>query len=171
MIPSDHFVRFYNEVFKALELLGRDHLEAYWREIGDLQTVELADRFQAGGLEACRDYWAQIVQEENCQADLKLTEDYFEFRMLQCPSLSKAMDNDASPCEHYCDHCMAWVEPVAEASGLHAAYDIESRSEPHCVMRIYKDHEKAQAYENQAKLPAKPYTQPAPEDASGGEKS
>ena len=34
MIPSDHFVRFYNEVFKALEKKGHPHLVAYWRELG-----------------------------------------------------------------------------------------------------------------------------------------
>ena len=157
MIPSDHFVRFYNEVFKALERLGHDHLEAYWREIGKLQTKELADKFRAGGLEACHEYWNQILHEENCQADLKLTPEYFELRMLKCPSLSKAMDNDASPCELYCDHCMAWVEPVMEASGLFPAYDIESRTEPHCVMRIYEDPAKAQEFQRQAKLPANPY--------------
>ena len=62
------------------------------------------------------------------------------------------------PCEHYCDHCMGWVEPVMEAAGLHAACDIESRSEPHCVLRIYKDRDKSRAFEEQARLPAKPYT-------------
>lgn len=155
MIPSDHFVRFYNEVFKALAERGHEHLEAYWRELGRLQTIELADRFRSGGLAACRDYWARIVQEENCLADLVLTEDYFEFRMRRCPSLSKALDNDATPCELYCDHCMGWVEPVMEAAGLHPAYDIESRSEPHCVLRVYKDLDKARVFQEQAQLPAK----------------
>lgn len=160
MIPSDHFVRFYNEVFKALERLGRDHLEGYWREIGRMQSAELADDFRTDGLEACHKYWSQIMKEENCKADMKLTEEFFELRMLDCPSLSKAMDNDATTCEHYCDHCMAWVEPVMEASELHAAYDIESRTEPHCVFRVYKDEQKAKEYEQLAQLPAKPYSLP-----------
>ena len=162
MIPSDHFVRFYNEAFKALAERGHDHLVAYWRELGRLQTIELADKFRTGGLEACREYWARIVQEENCLADLVLTEDYFEFRMHGCPSLSKAMDNDATPCEHYCDHCMGWIAPVMEAAGLHATYDIESRSEPHCVFRVYKDRDKARAFESHARLAAKPYAKPDP---------
>jgi hypothetical protein len=164
MIPSDHFVRFYNEVFKTLQQRGHEHLVAYWRELGRLQTIELADQFRTGGLEACRDYWARIVQEENCLADLELTEDCFEFRMHGCPSLAKAMDNDATPCELYCDHCMAWVEPVMEAAGLYAAFDIESRTEPHCVMRIYKDPDKARACVEQARLPARPYADSDPKD-------
>jgi len=157
MIPSDHFVRFYNEVFKALDRRGREHLVAYWRELGRLQTIELAERFRAGGLKAAADYWRRIMKEENCDATLTETEDYFEFRMHRCPSLSKVLDNDAEPFELYCDHCMGWVQPVMEASGLYAVMDMESRAEPHCVFRVYKDRAKAAAYERQAKLPSRPY--------------
>jgi len=157
MIPSDHFVRFYNEVFKALQEKGHDHLVAFWRELGRLQTRELADAFRAGGLQACHDYWSRIVHEENCEAELELTDDYFEFRMKRCPSLSKAMDNDAGACDLYCDHCMGWIEPTLEAAGLMGAYDIESRTEPHCTFRVYTDPGEAREFEEQARLPAQPY--------------
>lgn len=157
MIPSDHFVRFYNEVFKALQERGHKHLQAYWREIGRQQSKELVARFREGGLAECYAYWSNIAHEENCEADLTLTDDYFEFRMHRCPSLSKAMDNDASTCDRYCDHCMAWVQPVAEDAGLHVAYDMESRTEPHCVCRIYTDSEKAETFQRNATLPAEPY--------------
>jgi hypothetical protein len=157
MIPSDHFVRFYNEVFKALEESGHEHLVAYWRELGRMQGLELADAFRRGGLEACHAYWSRIVREENCAADLALTGDYFEFRMRHCPSLGKVLDNDATPCALYCDHCMAWIQPVMEAAGLYAVYDMESRSEPHCVFRVYKDPVKAGAFGQHACLPARPY--------------
>ncbi len=156
MIPSDHFVRFYNEVFKALQERGHDHLEAYWREIGRLQTQALAEGFRQGGLRACYDYWARIVVEENCDADLDLTEDYFELRMRKCPSLSKVLDNDAAACEWYCDHCMGWIEPVMRTAGLHAVMDMQSRSEPHCLFRVYTDSEKARVFARQAILLAAP---------------
>ena len=44
MIPSDHFVRFYNEVFKALEDKGHSHIVAYWRELGRIQSREWNDK-------------------------------------------------------------------------------------------------------------------------------
>lgn len=157
MIPSDQFVRFYNEVFKALEERGHEHLVAYWRELGRLQAIELADVFRTGGLAACHDYWARIVGEENCEADLKLTEAYFEFRMRHCPSLAKVLDNDATPCAMYCDHCMAWIEPVMDAAGLYAVFDIESRTEPHCVFRVFREPDQAHAYRRKVRLPASPY--------------
>ena len=157
MIPSDHFVRYYNEVFKALEQLGHCHLVQYWRELGKLQKNELAEYFRQGGLQACYDYWSRIVNEENCVATLTLTEDYFEFRHDRCPSLSKVLDNDAEPCELYCDHCMGWVEPTMDAAGLYPVMDMESRREPHCLSRVYKDPAKAKEFEQQAKLLSKPY--------------
>ncbi len=160
MIPSDHFVRFYNEVFKALGERGEEHLKDYWRELGRLQSRELTQHFRNGGLKACYDYWDRIRREENCEAELVLTNDYFEFRMNACPSLGKVLDNDAEPCELYCDHCMGWIEPAVEAAGLFAVLDVHSRSEPHCCFRVYKDKEKAVEYERQARLPSRPYDDP-----------
>ncbi len=157
MIPSDHFVRFYNEVFKTLRELGHTHLKDYWRELGQMQTRKLGAYFREGGLQACYDYWNRIVHEENCRAELELTPEYFEFRMRKCPSLSKVLDNDAVACELYCDHCMGWIEPVMQAAGLYAVMDMQSRIEAHCVFRVYADAEPAREFEKQAKLLSKPY--------------
>jgi len=163
MIPSDHFVRYYNEVFKALEEKGHEHLVAYWAELGRLQSQELSERFRQGGLQACYEYWSVIEREENCDAKLSLTEDYFQLSMQGCPSLAKVLDNDATPCELYCDHCMGWIEPALETAGLHAVMDMKSRSEPCCLFRIYTDKEKADAFAADAALLSRPYTD-APED-------
>ncbi len=157
MIPSDHFVRYYNEVFKALDELGREHLVAYWRELGRLQTKELGERFRTGGLQACYDYWKVIEKEENCGARVTLADDYFEFRMEACPSLGKVLDNDAAPSPLYCDHCMGWVKPVMEYAGLYAVMDMHSRTEPHCHFRVYADKAKAEEWERQGKLVSEPY--------------
>jgi len=162
MIPSDHFVRFYNEVFKALETRGREHLVAYWRELGRLQSLVLAERFRTGGLQAAYDYWQVIFKEENCRGHAKLTEDCLELRLDYCPSLSKVLDNDAAPCRSYCDHCMGWVEPVMERAGLYAAHDIESRTEPHCSLRVFRRREDAAAFEAQARLLCRPYDDAPP---------
>ena len=160
MIPSDHFVRFYNEVFKALMERGYDDLVDYWRELGRLQTTELTETFRKGGLQACYDYWSRIRDEENCDADVRRTEDYCEFRQNVCPSLAKVLDNSAAPCELYCDHCMGWVEPAVTAAGLYPVMDMESRAEPHCRFRVYADKQKAEAFAAQTKLLSRPYDDP-----------
>ncbi len=165
MIPSDHFVRYYNEVFKAVDEAGRDKLTGYWRALGENQKEKLGEKFRAGGIRACYEYWTVIKKEENCDAKLSLTEDYFEFLMEKCPSLSKVLDNDAEPFELYCDHCMGWIGPVMEYAGLFPAADIISRSEPVCRFRVYKDKDKAREYACGAAILSRPY-----EDHSGTKK-
>ena len=157
MIPSDHFVRYYNEVFKALDELGRGHLLDYWRKLGREQTARLGERFRKGGIRECYRYWEVIKREENCEAELFLTDDYFEMLMHKCPSLSKVIDNDASPFPFYCDHCMGWIGPVMEYAGLYPVLDVRSREEPACRLRVYKDKTKAEEFAHGAVLPSEPY--------------
>jgi hypothetical protein len=118
----------------------------------------LAAQFRAGGLKAVRAYYRRIIKEENCGATMRSTRDYVELRMTRCPSLSKVLDNDAAPFEFYCDHCMAWEEPVMKAAGLHAVLDMISRSEPRCTERIYADSRKAAAFAARAMLLSRPYS-------------
>lgn len=157
MIPSDHYVRFYNEVFKAMAAKGREHLLEYWQEIGRKKIRDYGDIFREKGLQAAYAYWSRIVVEENCQAELTLTDDYLEVRMDRCPSLSKVLDNDAAPYDRYCDHCMGWIQPLMDAVGLYAVMDIESRTVPHCLFRVYKDKSEAKDFCSEAKLLSIPY--------------
>ncbi len=157
MLPSDHYVRFYNELFKMLEELGHEELQKYWMEISRLQETILGPYIERAGLKGMYEYWDRIRIEENCDAELTLTEDYFEFKMNKCPSLTKAMDNDADVFEYYCDHCAGWIEPIMKKYGYYYVCDIISRTEPRCVERIYRNRDKALEYVKEVGLLAKPY--------------
>lgn len=157
MIPSDHFVRMYNELFKMLEERGHSHLQEYWRNVSESQDMLIGPYIQKDGLKGMYDYWEKIRIEENCDAGLSLTDDYFEFVMNKCPSLSKAIDNDAGVCDLYCDHCAGWVEPIMEKYGFHYVCDMISRSEPKCMFRVYRDTAKADEFRKKIKLPLEPY--------------
>ena len=92
MIPSDHFVRFYNEVFKFLEERGEDALENYWLTISKHQERELLPLFRAKGYAGMKEYWDRIAFEENCDLDTTADADHFEFRMLAVEYLLAARD-------------------------------------------------------------------------------
>jgi len=159
MVPSDHFVRMYNELFKMLLQISEDALHDYWLQISRLQETIIGPYIDKKGLSGMYEYWNRIKIEENCDADLKLTENYFEFRMNHCPSLSKVLDNDASACPLYCDHCAGWIAPIMEKKGYFLVYDIISRSIPKCIMRIYSNRELAKEFAKEAKLLAEPCKQ------------
>ena len=152
MIPSDHFTRFYNEVFKFLESRGEEALTAYWLEISKSQSMLTLDLFRENGMEGMRKYWEHIRIEENCDMDLDLNDDRLELRMNVCPSLSKIQDNDAEPMERYCDHCAGWIGPIMDKLGYHLVYDVVDRQKPQCVMRVFKDKQKALESEKSAQL-------------------
>jgi hypothetical protein len=151
MLPSDHFVRFYNEVFKFLEKQGPGHLEKYWLEISRHQERHCLDLFRQKGLQGMYDYWEHIRIEENCDLDLELTDDCLHLQMNKCPSLSKVKDNDATPSERYCDHCSGWVGPMISKSGHYLLYATGKPDVPTCQMWIFADKTKAESKEQELK--------------------
>ncbi|MCD4823477.1 MAG: hypothetical protein K8S55_02640 [Phycisphaerae bacterium] len=136
MIPSDHFVRFYNEVFKFLDSREESALRKYWLEISKHQERHCLQLFKKKGLDGIVEYWTHIAESENCDMDIEKFEDHVAIRMNKCPSLSKVLDNDAEAFERYCDHCPGWVIPLIEKTGMKCEYDIMDRKTPRCELKI-----------------------------------
>ena len=131
---------------------GEEHLEAYWLEISKNQEKHTLELFKEKGLKGMYEYWDHIRIEENCDMDLKLDDEKLELRMNVCPSLSKVLDNDAEPMKRYCDHCAGWIGPLIDKVDHHLVYDVIDRNKPQCVVKIFKDKEKAIEEEKNAKL-------------------
>ena len=147
MIPSDHFVKFYSEIFKYLQKKGNGALKGYYDTIAEGQKDHLLKLFKEKGLTGMKEYWDRIIFEENCDADALLIEGkYYSLIMHGCPSLSKVLDNDAGACDVYCTHCPGWVLPLIDAAGFYCVYDMVGNDIPRCVSRIFAKLEDAQAY-------------------------
>jgi len=144
MIPSDHFVKFYNEIFKFLEKKGPGELDRYYARVAERQAFFTLDAFKRDGLKGMYDYWERIRIEENCD----MTHDYddvcYHHRMNKCPSLSKVLDNDAVPCARYCDHCPGWVGRVIAWAGFYYVSDLIGRDVPQCESWFFKRREDAE---------------------------
>ena len=141
MIPSDHFVRFYNEVFKFLD--ARNALEPYYKEISRHQELHCLELFRKEGLKGVMKYYEHIRIEENCGMELELLPDRMILRMTSCPSLSKVLDSDAEPCPRYCDHCGGWGIPLYTKCGLYYVGNMISRAEPRCEIVYAESYEVA----------------------------
>ena len=142
MIPSDHFVRFYNEVFKFLD--ERNALEPYYTEIGRHQELHCLELFRREGLKGVMKYYERIRIEENCGMELELLPDRMILRMNKCPSLSKVLDSDAEPCAKYCDHCSGWGIPLYIKCGIYYIANMISRTEPRCEIVYTESREVAE---------------------------
>ena len=143
MIPSDHFVRFYNEVFKFLDEKG--DLQKYYEEISRHQEFHCLKEFQEKRLQGVYDYYQKIRKEENCDLDIILNNGELILMMNTCPSLSKAIDNDAGVCPKYCLHCPGWTAPLYKKAGLYQIFDIMGIDNPKCCEWLYEDLNRAKA--------------------------
>ena len=137
MIPSDHFVRFYNEVFKFLD--KRNDLAKYYDTISRHQETHCLAELRDKGLRGVYDYYIKIRREENCDLDIELTDHCIMLKMNKCPSLSKAVDNDAGVCVKYCAHCPGWTMPVYTKAGLFQVFHVMPPDVPQCIEWIYDD--------------------------------
>ena len=153
MIPSDHFVRFYNEVFKYISAKGEAELKKYYDRVSRNQEYHCLDLFKEKGLQGMFEYWEHIKHEENCDMVNRLDDDCYSFEFFSCPSLSKAVDNDAGPCPEYCNPCPGWVLPIMTKAGFFAVYNLIDRQTPRCEMFVYA--EKQKAADKKAELEAK----------------
>ena len=153
MFPSDHFVRFYNEVFKYFASRGDAELQKYYDRVSKNQEYHCLELFKNKGLQGMYEYWEHIRIEENCDMINRLEDDCYSFEFFSCPSLSKAVDNDGGACPEYCNHCPGWILPIMTKAGFFAVYNLIDRQQPRCEMFVYAD--KAQALAKQAELEGK----------------
>jgi len=145
MIPSDHFVRFYNEVFKFLD--EKEGLQDYYTTISEDQEKHCLKLYREGGIRGIYEYYLRIRKEENCDLAMELTDDghgiYMHFAY--CASLAKALDNDAGVCPKYCFHCPGWSGPMYRKAGLFYIKDLIDPLKPCCTTWGYDNHELAVA--------------------------
>ena len=147
MIPSDHFVKFYNEVFKYLQKRGPEAVDTYYKTISEHQKTHCFELFKTKGLAGMKEYWDKIIFEENCDADAILEEGKsYTFIMHHCPSLAKVVDNDAGASEIYCNHCPGWVMPIMSEAGFYSVTDLIGLQIPRCMEKTFAKLEDAQAY-------------------------
>ena len=143
MIPSDHFVRFYNEVFKFLD--EKNGLQAYYEEISRHQELHCLQSFMEKGLEGMEEYWGNIRVEENCVCSSRIEDGVRYSHMQKCPSLTKVLDNDAEPCAKYCLHCPGWVGPLMTKCGFYYIKYLRALDRPECYSVFSEYREKVEA--------------------------
>ena len=142
MLPSDHFVRFYNEAFKFLDAHGG--LEEFFLAISHHQERHCLELCRKG-IEGMYEYYLKIRKEENCGMEMELKGKRFTSFMTHCPSLSKVLDNDATPCPKYCDHCHGWSIPLHTKGGMYYVHNRMGTTNPQCCGVRTSDRQEAEA--------------------------
>ena len=78
-----------------------------------------------------------------------MTDNCYSFEFFSCPSLSKALDNDAGACPKYCNHCPGWILPLIKKAGCFAVYNLIDRKVPRCEMFVFLTQQEAEKKEDE----------------------
>ena len=140
-------------MFKFLEAQGEEHLQAYFLEISKNQEKHILGLIGEKGFAGMYEYWSKIDEEENCDLDLELQRRAVRARACTSARASpRPRTTMPRPLERYCDHCAGWIGPIMDKTGYHLVYDVIDRNKPQCVLRIFKDAEKAREAEKDVRL-------------------
>ena len=93
MIPSDHFVKFYNEIFKYLEAKGPEELDRYYARVAERQAFFTLEAFKRDGFKGMYEYWERIRIEENCDLTHEYDDTSYHLKMNMCPDFSNTWFN------------------------------------------------------------------------------
>lgn len=147
MIPSDHFVMFYNEIFKYLVRQGDAVLQEYYRTISEHQATHCLKLFQEKRIPGIVEYYEMIRREENCDMDIiNENNEVYKTVMHNCPSLRKVLESDGGACPVYCDHCPGWLMPLLTRCNLYYVKDVIAYDMPRCQTGIFESPDKARKF-------------------------
>lgn len=64
---------------------GYEELQKYWKYIADEIYTELGEKFKEGGLLYIRDYFRDIIEEDEGSVEFKLSDDSLIVDIIECP--------------------------------------------------------------------------------------
>ena len=133
----------YRSIHQKLKAGDLSELAEHWRYFMEREQAEFELKQTADGLEltvrvcpAVR-HLKKLGITPSPYLSCTLRDGLLEIEMHQCPSLGKALDNDAGASPRYCDHCPGWIIPLLHKAGFACEYDIIDHRLPRCRLVIY----------------------------------
>lgn len=120
MLGVYDFCGHYEWTFEWLRQAGGEELvRDYWEEaISHDSQRHARDLITAGGFSGMEQYWGHTLDEEGAKFVITQQEGVFRADMHECPSKGFLLRNGLEQYHDYCDHCIAWIEPVLHDAGF-----------------------------------------------------
>ncbi|MBI4557290.1 MAG: hypothetical protein HY706_06885 [Candidatus Hydrogenedentes bacterium] len=120
MIGVQDFNGHYDWTFEYIRrTFGEKALREYWSEAISFDSQRHAfELMRDKGFVGMDEYWAHTLTQEEAGYSLTRTEDVFRIDMHDCPSKGYLIEHGLAAYEDYCEHCMGWIGPLAQAAGF-----------------------------------------------------
>lgn len=135
MISCTEFIMVYNELFKFLEeAKGREEVVRYWKALSDSFRTDLQEKVKKEGLKGMKDYYDYVLQSENADYTINITEDKLEMFIRECPSVGILhRSRHIRPYRDYCGHCaVLYARATDKKFGLTTTVDFINRDKGYC---------------------------------------
>ena len=145
MISCTEFIMVYSELFKYLEQMrGEDEVVRYWEKLSEAFCVDLQKKVEEKGLEGMKEYYDHVLQSENAEYRIELTDDKFELFINNCPSVGILRRNrHLKPYHDYCAHCaVLYAHATDKQFGLKTTVEFVDCKKGFCRRLVVKDKKK-----------------------------
>ena len=135
MISCTEFIMVYSELFKFLEEKGgSEEVVRYWKKLSEAFCTDLQERVEKNGLEGMKEYYDHVLQSENADYRINLSEDKLELFINECPSVGiLRRHKHLKPYHDYCGHCaVLYSHATDERFGLKTTVDFIDTEKGYC---------------------------------------
>jgi hypothetical protein len=118
MIGAQNFVSYLDWTFEYLrQSFGEGAVMEFWTKSLFVQR-QAWPKLKAKGIRGAAEHWGWQLDSEEAGCTNTLTETYFRIDMFDCPSKGMLLRIDQEAYHDYCNHCIAWIKPIADDAGL-----------------------------------------------------
>lgn len=118
MIGVQDFVAYFDWTFEYLRRnFGEDAVMEYWTQSIFVQK-QAWPKLKAKGIRGAAEHWGWQLDSEQAGNINTLTDEYFRIDMFDCPSKGLLIRIGQEEYHDYCNHCIAWIKPITDDSGL-----------------------------------------------------
>ena len=127
MIGCAEFILAYDWTFEYLRrTYGEETVRRYWHEcISRDSQLHARELIVGQGFEGMDQYWGHTLAEEEAGYTSVRTDTAYRIDMYACPSQGHLQERGQAHYHDYCEHCMAWLEPIMREAGfvIHHAHN------------------------------------------------
>ena len=85
------------------------------------------------------EYWGHTLPEEGADFVMTVRKDFFQIKMLSCPSAKLLRECPVEPYKDYCEHCLWLYPPIIRKYGWKAKIDYTNFGNGTCTITYTKN--------------------------------
>ena len=140
MVSCTEFILAYSELFSFLdENFGKKELIKFWKYLSQNFLQNLEELVKKKGAYGMAEYWGHTLPEEGANFVMTVKKNFFQIRMLKCPSAKLLREGPVKGYKDYCEHCLWLYPPIIRKYGWRTKLNYTNFKDVTCVITYTKN--------------------------------